>query len=74
MVLDYALCIKGSVVLCQGKAFIFSVVGADTVAVCVVFQVNRAPRFSAAFTLGEFVREDNTNALHCSAIACAMPL
>ena len=65
--------IEESVFIDQSIPFIFSVVGADTVAVGVVFQVNRAPRLSAAFPLREFVSADNTNALHCSAIAFAIP-
>ena len=65
--------VEDTVSLFKLPSVVFGVAWADAIAVGVVFHVNSAPRFSAAFALGEFPSCDDTNLLHWIAIAFAMP-
>ena len=66
--------VEGAVSLFKLPSVVLCVAWSDAFAFAVVFQVNKAPRFAAAFALGEVACKDDTNALHWSAIAFAIPL
>ena len=65
--------IKDSVLFLQVPSIIFGIAWPYALAIGVVFHVNSAPRFSAAFAFWQFISEDNTDSFHCSAIAFAIP-
>lgn len=57
----------------QFPTVIFGIGGADTLTLCVMLLVFWAPRFAAVRTFGEIGGEDDRHALHCAAIALAIP-